>query len=459
MTTASNIVEKFHTLPLARTPSNVPYAVRKNSEHDAKQRKAALEDFVYSSERWPNLEYPQLNTADFSAYTSTLVQLLEDVDYVDSPEAEKDHIFGVIEQKLQELYRHQKIVDMLGSSALEQIEDLRLEAGNDTLEIFGNLDLDRFAYFLQKDRLKAATLAREPSVTGRKRKYATSFLGKVGDVEPAEGFVFETMDEETRKIFLADLTAIFPNLEQFLAQDIPVKVPVDEVLPYFDKALDVFSLREKGWRSRFTEGKQAEENPIPRTIDVGKNRLPFAGSRLKALPLHEAIHCLRANNAKEQQNAAHRLPTKTNLAFEEGFCKLVESIITGKDVAAGGAYYVSLGLQMGLDRGGERRDFRDTFEIMWRRQAMMSDAETPRDIRAAKVAAYQTMLRTTRGNAMDARDKSYSDGDQLSKRWMNQIKHLPEAERREQLRWVFSAQFDPTSPEAETLYTDVEIRV
>ncbi|AHB42059.1 hypothetical protein RAAC3_TM7C00001G0194 [Candidatus Saccharibacteria bacterium RAAC3_TM7_1] len=459
MVTIAGIVDKYQTFPITKIPSNVPYAVRKHSVSDAKLRREALEDFMYSSQRWPRLEFPQLESETLHQYIYSLVNLLEDVEYVEGSEEEKDHIFEVIESKLMELNRHQKIRRMMAETAIDSAEVLRQEAGDVTFEIFGQLDPDRFAYYFSQDYTRARTWTRNSAITGRKRAVATQFLQRTQDVKVPVDFEFETLDPETMEMFKGDLTVILPGLEKFLAQEIPASVPVDRVLPYFDNALDAVSLSGKGWRSRFTEGKQAEENHAHRTIDVGRNRPPFTGARLKPLPLHEATHCLRANNADEQPNAAHRLPSKTNLAFEEGLCKAIESIITGKDTQAGSAYYVSLGLQLGLDIGGERRDFRETFEIMWPRQAMISGAETAKDIREAKVSAYQTMLRTTRGNAVDARDKSYSDGDQLSKSWLNSIKALPEEQRREKLRWVLSAQFNPMDPEAAELFKDISLRV
>jgi hypothetical protein len=136
-----------------------------------------------------------------------------------------------------------------------------------------------------------------------------------------------------------------------------------------------------------------------------------------------------------------------NLAFEEGFATAIEQIITGETRTAGEQYYLAIGLQLGLDRGGKKRDFRETHEIMWRRlvvEALVNgDVISPEQ---AQVKAYDQVMRTNRGGAIDARDISYFEG---SKRytWVNTIASLEPSERKRALRIALSGRFDAADPE------------
>ena len=148
------------------------------------------------------------------------------------------------------------------------------------------------------------------------------------------------------------------------------------------------------------------------------------------------------------------MPSRTNTAFEEGLCTVFEQIVTGKGRTAGVQYYESIGFQLGLDRNGQKRNFRETLDLLWRHYALTDGIKTADDIRAAKMKAYRMILRTSRGNAVDARDKSYNDGDQSVKEWLLQIKNSSDEQRCELLSWVLSGQFDPTDPDAAKLFQD-----
>jgi hypothetical protein len=101
-----------------------------------------------------------------------------------------------------------------------------------------------------------------------------------------------------------------------------------------------------------------------------------------------------------------------------------------------------------MDRpDGEKRDFRQTYEIMWRRAVVEAGAkgETP-NVKKCKDSAYQIMMRMTRGGALDTRDLSYYRGYAKAAAWLNDMAEMPSFDRIMQWHYVMQAQFDPTNP-------------
>ena len=146
----------------------------------------------------------------------------------------------------------------------------------------------------------------------------------------------------------------------------------------------------------------------------------------------------------------HAMREKTGLpeglAFEEGLGTAFEQVVTGEKRTPGEQYYTSLSLQLGLDRCGEKRNFREVYEILWRRIVVSQIADgKPEDIDTAKEQAYTQCMRTMRGGALDARDISYSEGDKKAYPWLNQLATLSEDQRRAKLKWVLAHSFDPTN--------------
>lgn len=107
---------------------------------------------------------------------------------------------------------------------------------------------------------------------------------------------------------------------------------------------------------------------------------------------------------------------------------------------------MSIGLQAGADSGGEHRNYRQVFEILWRREAMlMEQAGKEVDMQKARSNAQRQVHRTRRGGAIDTRDSSYFVGAQKAAVWLNEVAQLQPNEMQEKLRWILSGSFDPTN--------------
>lgn len=459
-TNTGDTLARFQAMDLVA--SNTPYGVGKDPK-DADQREAARDAFLQDKESsWPNLEFPLLSPATLWHTEHTLQRLLSDVDEDSTlDDRAKEVLYEQIALKLAETYRHLEVVRGLGATAANA-ELSRERAGTMTLEIFGEpkkeifdalrrIDIKRARDMSESDDPVLATVARE--------FLALHDLEAVDSSDEEREYSFELRDDTIEKI-RGDLMAIFPGLEEFV-QDKPAgNLSPEESLGQFEKVLQIVGLDKKGWTVILSEGRAASAESKDSQIQIGRRRKAFTPTEAVSVPIHEAIaHALRAQNTREQEDPIKRQALPGNLDFEEGLGTAFEQIVTGVRRVSGAPYYLSLGYQMRLDQEGidkKRRDFRDTHEIMWRRNALNTPSTesgvTAEDITGTRESGYQTVIRTTRGNSLDARDISYFSGGQKAKEWLNKIAELGDEERRRELIRVLSARFDPTNTLQDELF-------
>jgi hypothetical protein len=327
-----------------------------------------------------------------------------------------------------------------------------------TMEIFGEPDGQIFGSFLANERTQASVIAEQGDQSIA--SIAREFLELTGEGEQGE-YNTDTLElsDATMEIIGEDLVALFPGLQEFLEQDVESDIAPEDALPYFNQVLSILGLDKKGWEAVASNGRACEIKGRLKQLRVGMKRGDFTLQTIKGVTLHEGLHAFREQNMTEQGSAMKQIALPGNVAFEEGALTSVEQMVTGERRIAGLAYYMSLGLQLNLDNGSDkRRDFRQTHEIMWRRSLLQSHANgepvMEGDILKAKGAAFQTVIRTTRGNSLDARDISYFEGGRKATRWFNEIAVLPEEERRSKLRVMLSAKFDPTNPIQEAFFDE-----
>src|SRR5690606_14238360 len=94
----------------------------------------------------------------------------------------------------------------------------------------------------------------------------------------------------------------------------------------------------------------------------------------------------------------------------------------------------------------QRRSFRETYEIMWRRELANSGKFEEDDVEKAKNTAYGLVMRVSRGLAVDTRDLSYFNGNAKASEWFNYIATLPIEQAAELTRLTLITKGDPTNP-------------
>ncbi len=446
-------LERFQGFPIASVSSNEPYAIGSDDREAAARRKEAKAAFLAGDMDWPEVDYPSLSLDEMREAERQLLQSLNEiVADVETSDALKDMAYEQIGAKLAEVYRHQEVIRGLGSVAANR-ELSRERAGAMTLEIFGAPEKDVFLHLLKNEHQK---IDKSLSSSDPLRvQTATELHGLIGSERSGDtSDISYELNPHTIEIIRGDLEILFPGLHEFLAQEVDAPVPAKDSIPYFEQALTIVGTAQKGWKAVPSAGAAAGTNNMAREVRIGENRADFTSTTIKGVAFHEALHTLRNQNAREQTEPIKRKALPGNVAAEEGICTAVEQIITGKTRVVGLPYFLSLGFQMGLDTAeGTPRHFRQTHDIMGRRLALEKVGPLSEFVIAkAFDTAYTTVLRTTRGNSLDARDISYFLGSGKANQWFNEVAKLDQEERLEKLAWVFSAMFDPTRPDEAALF-------
>ncbi len=86
--------------------------------------------------------------------------------------------------------------------------------------------------------------------------------------------------------------------------------------------------------------------------------------KLRALIEHEMVHVLRYERGITSRLKLLAVGLPGYYAGEEGYATYCEQQIHGAADYAGGKYYIAAGLAVGLDRGGEPRNFREMYNFM-----------------------------------------------------------------------------------------------
>ena len=450
-------IKSFDAIPYASIASNEPYAVGASPEQSGLRAKISSEYIEDPVAEWPEFNYPKLDGAELIHSERLLQKLLNELDTLQGPSAEVNVMYDKIAAKLAEVYRHLEVVRGLGRTGLRR-ELSRDRAGEMTLELFGRPDQATFNDMLYAD-IQAARIS-DDDPTSQAATIRAEFLDLIG--EKAKSYAPESdtlayeLKDETIATLRRDFYNLFPGLEMLRVNSAEENVITpQESLATFKQALDATGLSDSGWDVEPGEGKAASTNDATQRIVVGKNRPNFNRKTITSVPIHEWMHAMRAHNAKNQEQAVRRMKMPGYLQFEEGFGMALEQIVTGEKRIGGTAYYLSLGLQLGMDEGaGQKRSFKDTYEIMWRRSLLTKDTVTDQDIERAKKTAIQQVTRTTRGGSLDARDISYAEGARKAHTWLNSIAEKNEPERQRLLQWALSGKFDPTDPSHVEIFTD-----
>ncbi len=438
-----NIVDAFSAVPYASVDSNVPYASGSRPQ-DASERRSKVAEFIDSSDQsWPEINFPQLRADELWSSERAMQALLGELDTQGDLIEEVDIVYEQIAVKLAELYRHLEVVRGLGSTGLRR-EVSRERAGEMSMEIYGRPDERTFNAFMSKDVDNANRTDGDVAVQVIRSEYLALVGDRAKSPESKDGGTGNKLTDRAMETIKSDIYELYPDLEAATTTDQEV-ITAAESGEYFAHALEALGLSEKGWRFELVESGSAETRGSEQRIVVGKTRADFTKNTLKGVVTHEVLHALRAQNAADQETSYRRRSLHGNTAFEEGFCTGIEQIVMAKRRDVGVPFYVSLGLQLGMDKeGGGKRDFRETHEIMWRRLLLDQDTVTDQAIRDAKRKALTQTMRTARGNSLDARDISYANGSQRANQWLNSVAELDETERKEKLQWVLSGKFDPT---------------
>ena len=166
-------------------------------------------------------------------------------------------------------------------------------------------------------------------------------------------------------------------------------------------ALEKLGGSELGWRVDIAKKSSAlAVSAHKKVIEVGESRPNIQGIDLKGKIIHElGVHAGRSISANKAGWLSAAYGQEGYLDFEESLATALEDAYKGEFGNHGVDYQLVAGFAYGYDNH-EPRDFRDTYEVMWRINALgkIKDGEvSEKGLSSAKSKAFTSCLRLFRG--------------------------------------------------------------
>ncbi len=176
---------------------------------------------------------------------------------------------------------------------------------------------------------------------------------------------------------------------------------VDGIVQALNIALEKLDSRNTGWRvAKVPNSSALAVSAHQKLVEVGENRPTIKGDALRGRVIHElGVHAGRSINAEKAGWLSAQYGQDGYLDFEESFATALEDAYQGKTKEHGQDYQLVAGLTYGLDNHLPR-NFRETFEVMWRVKALgrVRDGQiSDKDLDKARSSAFLVCLRLFRG--------------------------------------------------------------
>ncbi|HSE60757.1 MAG TPA: hypothetical protein VLA88_00515 [Candidatus Saccharimonadales bacterium] len=468
--TVEELMKIWDDEPYARIGSNEPYKVGED-DGTKEERERVKTAFIAGEIENPEVTYPHLDGEALQAAHDRMVDLYERAEQL--PDSiDKDLARELMRKKILEVDRHIEIVCAWGTEDPGERQEHLDKAAELQMTVFGSPEQDHFDSLLDETRTKAeaiVALGKDDEV----QAIAAELLELTGDRKEPEGFMKPGLTQHAREVLKRDIQVRFGE-RLFLPPESGGKMPHEEAVRHFQEMQDLTGMI--GWHTRLTDGNAAETTRRDKSVDIGRGRAQFTGASLRHKELHEVRgHGLRGYNGDllaegTSQIAAlvrssmafsgmqhpgtrgeglpmARYALPGSLDFEEGMLTALEQIDSDSPATPGRIYYLAAGLMLGMDRDGDKRDFRGAYEIMWRRSVIEAATSGKKvDTEKSKSAAYQSMMRMTRGGALDTRDLAYYRGYVKASGYLNSLAELSDRDRSMEWGYMMCAQFDPTNP-------------
>ncbi len=392
-------------------------------EGDKRQRAAAHTAFLAGEVRNPTLNYcPKMNVQrierrdQFNAVT-VLAQAMASAHEL----TVRDHaVLDLLTRRSQELAYleatwHLSVLTV-DDPQREEYASLVKEMGR---ELFGEPERSEFIALNNELRAQASRLFSDNSASDVTKIMSSEILELSGDTESLDVHEHFTPQQETINWYRQKLKEHFDPIFETIFADVPddKQFAPEEMVEYFNKAIILLGYRQ--WRCEINpNGTAVEARQSERKLFVGAGREIADLATMKRLIIHEiGVHIARRSNGDKLDDGLLGLGLSGYGAFEEGFAVALEEAYEGAYKRRGTQYTFALGMAMGMD-GGNERDFRDTFELQWRRIALESVEDgqlTDEAMTKARKRAYTQCVRIWRGMPTDIegcvypKDKAYSN--------------------------------------------------
>lgn len=176
---------------------------------------------------------------------------------------------------------------------------------------------------------------------------------------------------------------------------------VTEMTEAIKISLEKMGGKELGWKVEIIPNSSAlAVSAHQKIVEVGENRPKIKGDVLEGKILHElGVHTGRSIRAEKAGWLSAAYGQEGYLDFEEALATALEDSYHGKFDDHGKNYQLIAGLTYGYDNHSPR-NFRETFEVMWRVNAIGKIKEgiiTEKEMTNAKSNAYTSCMRLFRG--------------------------------------------------------------
>ena len=368
-----DLYSKFEELNFADYELLVP---DKKSTEDQKRI------FLDGGARNPKLIYPKLEMDRLSSLEEKLLALKEEtklekprekyVEHMEEPDLVKQVYRWKINEKIAQ-------VRMLKSSVKGDMRSF----GRYSEFVYGKPSKEIFDFIVNKTQDKM-----------RQHKFSNAAL-ELADVLPEKEDA--TLQEPTQEEFGRASEVLLQRLEQLIKiKDGKGAYSADEISLAFDEALK--ELKADGWKVEIDResGRSAiSVSQDTKTVNIPESKY-LLGPALKKLIAHEiGTHVSRRLSGERSRLKLLGLGLDRYDKGEEGVATLAEQVVEGDaEGFTRQALYLAISLASGVD--GERRDFRDVYDIMYKYYSLQKEDgnfanEKPEEL------AWTTCVRVFRG--------------------------------------------------------------
>ncbi len=455
-----DIIERFRNTPLSTQEVSSAYGLDESDR--SKEAEAILVEqrnlFLSGEIRNPDLVYPILEdlTPRLEEEEKLILDLMAESTELAFDNDRETAVYDLLRLRYLEVKMLQMTSQInsnkLSPEAKKEIADYFCMADQ---EVNGEMDRGYFAGLLIPLIEKAQKIQEDPDATQEAKDWATYLLQSTAipegiaakpAIKPSKETI-DTLQALIREIF-SDITECVPDKPD------DEKLSIGELASAFEKAHEA---RNTGWSTRIQTGQNGvESRQSDKTTVIGADRKLPTVEEARALLIHEnGVHVERRSNGDTSGDTLlEGLGLPGYLTSEEGLTTISQRAYLGKNSTPGIPYYLVIGWANGLD--GQIRDFRDVYELDWRRQAVEKYARkgevTEVEIQKFKKKAYDDCVRIFRGTACDVpgmvytKDKVYFEGSQRMWPLIEAIASLPEDDGKTEYNKLLSAKYDPTNP-------------
>lgn len=265
-------------------------------------------------------------------------------------------------------------------------------------ELYGDVETDVFNGLINQLKVQVSGLETEDKAAQTIKDELLAMLPEVEagasvGTKPSQ----ETVDywQEALEDFYGGMLAHVPEgQEEFNAE---------QIRDIFEQIIRTeFGEAAEDWQVVLEDATSITVKTAEKKIVIPNDRPPVTPEKLKELIVHEiGVHMLRSIMGEGTDMPLLKVGMSEYYDSEEGVGKVTEQIVSGEYQPAGEQYYIAAGLMLGA--AGQPASFRQTYETIWRRQALEDFTASPEQqmtnelIAEAKDKAYTTVFRLQRG--------------------------------------------------------------